>query len=289
MMRGTRKKKSGYRLTGSVLSIAAVLLIASGCDVENVPGNAPPTVREVSLASGPQNGETYGVNETIRVDVIFDQPVMVTGTPRLALGVGTVSRAVDMADAWDRGIAFIYVVQAGDLDSDGISIAADALTLNGGTIRDDGGNAAVLGLGKHTIINAAGHKVDGDPPTVRTMWLPYGPHKGDTYGEGEVIGIDVVFSERIVVTGTPRLALTIGSVTRLVDMAFVFGTTDGIRFNYVVQADDRDGDGISVGSNALTLNGGTIRDADETAVALDLGEHAITNDGRHKVDGSIKR
>ena len=261
-----------------------------------------------------------------------------------------------MADAWDRGIAFIYVVQAGDLDSDGISIAADALTLNGGTIRDDGGNAAVLGLGKHTIINAAGHKVDGDPPTVRTMWLPYGPHKGDTYGEGEVIGIDVVFSERIVVTGTPRLALTIGSVTRLVDMAFVFGnregnhptgvswvsvnshpvsgdtyalgetievdvgfsrpvtvtgtprlaltvgsvtrlvdmafvfgTTDGIRFNYVVQADDRDGDGISVGSNALTLNGGTIRDADETAVALDLGEHAITNDGRHKVDGSIKR
>lgn len=59
-----------YRLTGSVLSIAAVLLIASGCDVENVPGNAPPTVREVSLASGPQNGETYGVNETIRVDVI---------------------------------------------------------------------------------------------------------------------------------------------------------------------------------------------------------------------------
>ena len=72
-------------------------------------------------------------------------------------------------------------------------------------------------------------------------------------------------------------------------MAFVFGTTDGIRFNYVVQADDRDGDGISVGSNALTLNGGTIRDADETAVALDLGEHAITNAGRHKVDGSIKR
>ena len=55
----------------------------------------------------------------------------VTGTPRLALGVGTVARAVDMAHAWDRGIAFIYVVQAGDLDSDGISIAADALTLNG--------------------------------------------------------------------------------------------------------------------------------------------------------------
>ena len=35
---------------------------------------------------------------------------------------------------------FEYVVQAEDSDADGISIAADALRLNGGTIRDRSGN-----------------------------------------------------------------------------------------------------------------------------------------------------
>ena len=190
-----------------------------------------------------------------------------------------------------EGIKFNYVVQADDRDGDGISIVSNALTLNGGTIRESA-NAAVLDLGEHAISNDSRYKVDGSinhPTGVSWVSVNSRPMSGDTYGLGETIEIDVDFSRPVTVTGTPRLALTIGSVTRLVDMAFVFGTTDGIRFNYVVQADDRDGDGISVGSNALTLNGGTIRDADETAVALDLGEHAITNDGRHKVDGSIKR
>ena len=56
---------------------------------------------------------------------------------------------------------FSYVVQSGDTDADGISIAADALTLNGGSIRSAGGTDAELDLGGHAIVNAADHKVDG--------------------------------------------------------------------------------------------------------------------------------
>ena len=70
-------------------------------------------------------------------------------------------------------------------------------------------------------------------------------------------------------------------------MDFVFGSRKGMKFSYVVQEGDRDVDGISVGPNALTLNGDTVRDADGWSVDLDLGEHAITDDVRHKVDGSV--
>lgn len=62
-----------------------------------------------------------------------------------------------------------------------------------------------------------------------------------------------------------------------------------VLFDYEVQAEDRDSDGISVAADALTLNGGTIHDAEGSAADLNLGEHAISNDDRHKVDGSITR
>ena len=52
-------------------------------------------------------------------------------------------------------------MQVGDTDLDGIGIAADALTLNGGTIRNRDGTDADLNLGNHTITNAVQHKLQG--------------------------------------------------------------------------------------------------------------------------------
>ena len=56
---------------------------------------------------------------------------------------------------------FLYAVQSADRDTDGISIAADALNLNGGSIRNAVGTEAELDLGGHALVNAADHKVDG--------------------------------------------------------------------------------------------------------------------------------
>ena len=47
----------------------------------------------VEVVSGPGlDGDTYGAGEEIRIEVTFDQPVVVTGDPELALGVGGESR-----------------------------------------------------------------------------------------------------------------------------------------------------------------------------------------------------
>ena len=54
-----------------------------------------------------------------------------------------------------RLLYFDYIVKATDKDTDGITVAADALTLNGGTIRSQGGTNAALSLGSHAFTNNA--------------------------------------------------------------------------------------------------------------------------------------
>lgn len=89
---------------------------------------------------------------TIRYWVRFGKRVTVTGTPKLALDIGGVKRAASYHSASsfnsDRGahLQFRYDVQAADSDGDGIDVTANALTLNGGTIRGADGVDADLRL-----------------------------------------------------------------------------------------------------------------------------------------------
>ena len=76
-------------------------------------------------------------------------------------------------------------------------------------------------------------------------------------------------------TGAPKLALTIGGRTR--QAAAAAGTGNAwVRFSYTVAAADADADGLGVAAGALTLDGGTIRDADGQDAVLALGSHART-------------
>ena len=253
-----------------------------------------PSVSDVIVWSEPYDGDTYGVGELISVSIDFTEPITVTGSPLLTLTIGSLPRTAehfgfDNFTSFGR-IWFQYEVQAEDLDQDGVSIAADALHLNGATIRDGAGNDAELGLGDHAIVNDLDHKVDGSVDHVATVsgvriWSE--PHNGDTYAVGEMIGVGVAFTEPISVTGTPQLELTIGAATRSAELSHVWSTRIGFSLSYEVQADDLDADGISIAADALHLNGASIKDSTGNDAELDLGEHAISNDSRHKVDGSI--
>ncbi len=245
----------------------------------------------VAIASAPSSDSTYGRTERIEVEVSFTRPVDVTGTPQLALGIDTLTRQASYASgSGTNTLAFHYTVVAADADSTGISVGASALTLNSGTINDarDGSTAAGLGLGSHAIADAAAHKVDGSlgPPTVSGVSFEYDPHNA-TYERGEQIGVRVQFHRAVDVTGTPRLALGIGSATR--QASYVSGTgTTTLLFRYTVVQSDDDGNGISIGASALTLNGGTIRLSGAMVDALlDLGSHAVANEGFQRVDGSL--
>ena len=244
----------------------------------------PPRVAAIHFDSSPARGDTYELGETVEVVVTFDGGVESTGDPRVALTIGTQTRNATSSGWGSNSLYFSYTVQEGDRDEDGISIPANALVLTGGTITaPDGTTPADL---THAAVTAdGGSKVNGSlvaPPRVRDISFFYAG-RSDTYARGETIEVKVAFNRTVTVTGTPRVALTIGAKTR--HAVYSGSWREYADFSYVVQEDDRDDDGISIPANSLVLNGGTITAADGTTDA-DLTHAPVGPQRDMKVDGS---
>ena len=271
--------------TEAVLTHAAVAP-ESGSKV-NGSDVTPPRVTNIYFAYSPARGDTYELGETVEVDVEFDRAVTVTGNPLVALTIGTETRHATMAGWGSDALHFDYTVQAGDRDEDGISIPANALVLNGGTITAaDGTTDADLAHGR--VAAEGGRKVNGSlasPPVVKSIYFSSSPGRGDTYELGETIDVLVEFDRAVTVAGSPQVTLIIGTQTR--QAAYSTSWEDGryTHFSYVVQEGDRDEDGISIPANALDLNGGTITAA-AGATDADLTHATVAPERARKVDGS---
>ena len=245
-------------------------------------------VSGVSITSTPASGDTYRLGEQIDVTVTFNRTVNVVttgGTPRLALTVGLNTRQADYTSGTGtRSLVFRYTTASGDVDEDGIGVAAGALTLNSGAINDarDATVAATLGLGTHAISAAADHKV-ATPPVISSIFTS--SPVGSAFERGERIEVTVNFNRAVDVTGTPQFALTIGTETRQADYVSGTGTT-ALVFRYTVVQADSDPDGISIPSNALTLNGGSIRAVTADRTDASLGLSGISNQAGRNVDGT---
>jgi hypothetical protein len=84
------------------------------------------------------------LSASIPLTVNLDDTVVVTGTPRLQLDIGGVTRyAPYVSGSGTNALSFAYPVVAPDFDRDGITLVSP-LDLNGGTIRDVNGNNANL-------------------------------------------------------------------------------------------------------------------------------------------------
>ena len=260
-----------------------------------------PTVSGVAITSTPNIGDTYNSNPfwPISVEVSFSEAVTVTGAPQLALTIGAQTRQADYASGSGAStLRFNYSVQFSDVDADGVSIAANALTLNGGTIRSAGGVNASLGLGSHAVSNASGHKVEGRISFTISSRPQDG---GDTYSVNEAVFVIVRLGQPVQFSpatpgecGRVRLALTIGSSTRQVEHIFpvcpqTFNAfaRQALRFRYEVQSGDVDADGISIAANALTVTGGTLQYDNGAPAHLNFGTHAVANDAGRKVNGGV--
>ena len=130
------------------------------------PGDDPaaggPRVGTVALTSDPGPDAVYALGDEIEAAVRFDRSVTVSGAPGLALTVGGAPRPMRHRGGSGDALTFAYTVAEGDLDADGVSIAADSLS---GTIGDGAGEAAVL---THAAVAAdAGHRVDGVRPVLQ--------------------------------------------------------------------------------------------------------------------------
>ena len=178
---------------------------------------APPKVTYIALVSSPATGDTYELGEEVSVMVEFDRAVAAAGSPQVGLTIGTQTRHATLTGWGRQSLYFSYTVQASDRDEDGVSIAANALTLNGATIKAAEG-AAAADLTHEALAAQPGSKVNGSlvgpPPTVEEISFVSSPAEGDTYGLGETVKVGVEFNRAVTATGSPRMALNIGTQTR---------------------------------------------------------------------------
>ena len=231
----------------------------------------------ISITSTPGENSTYQANEKIRVQVTFSESVNITGTPQMTLKIGTKNKnATYTSGAGTTALVFAYTVKSGDADTDGISIDANQLS---GTIKDIAGNNATL---THNLLSTqASHKVDGTTssnPSISSVSLTStGP-----YLAGDNIEVTISASEAITVTGTPFLRVTVGSTDKTANYNRGSGSA-ALVFRYTVVTGDTDTNGVAVKANALTLNSGTLKDADNNP--LDSLNHGAVNGGTpHIVD-----
>ena len=163
----------------------------------------------------------------------------------------------------------------------GVQVAGNTWSLNLNTATPVVGTWAALVDGTYDVtakvVDATGNettdasqdelKVDTVAPSVVAV-TSTALDSPPAYGIGKVILIDVELTEDVVVTGTPALQLNAGTGARA-----IYDTQPAaniLRFKYMVGSGDATTDLDYATSSALTLNGGTIRDAARNDAVLNL-------------------
>ena len=135
---------------------------------------AGPAVTGIAITSTvPSNQDgKYKIGDAIAVTLTFDEIIVVTGTPKLEITVGSAGKSASCARKGNSGddrkrLECTYTVAEGDADANGIGVATGKLTLPttpAASIKDGSNRDATFGY--TAIADSAGHKVDGVKPTV---------------------------------------------------------------------------------------------------------------------------
>ena len=139
----------------------------SGADAKVV-DNRTPSVKGLPVFAGAAGA--YAIGDRIAVEVEFTQAVSVTmgsSRPEVAVEIGANTRkARYVSGSGNARLRFEYAVVAGDADTNGIAIPANALaTPSGSAIRTSVGNRVVQ-LAHDAVGTDAARTVDGVRPTA---------------------------------------------------------------------------------------------------------------------------
>ena len=126
---------------------------------------------------------------------------------------------------------------------------------------------------------------DAVSPTVSSVALT--ADNESTYAAlnaGDKVIITVTMDEDTAVNtegGTPRIALNIGGTTVYANYSGGSGTRQ-LTFEYTILDGQNDSNGISIASNSIEANGGTLKDA--AGNSANLTHSAVADNGSYKVD-----
>jgi hypothetical protein len=246
---------NGGIISGAVNGVTADLNITdalASLDTSNVfiDAKEPQIIAFTSPAD-----QNYATGMDIDFIVSYDEPVTVSGSPRIAMDIGGVTRYATYSVGSGTGdLTFRYTVDAADLDDNGIVLPSTLIELNAGTIQDGVLLNADLDFTPYAP-DTSGIKVNYDPPLITSVDPPVFQY----YNEGDVLGFTVNTNVAINVNGgTPRIQLDIGGQTQYATLKSGNGTT-ALYFDLTLPIGLEDHDGILMIS-PIDLNGSTMRD-----------------------------
>ncbi len=241
-----------------------------------------PTVSSVGVPSG----ATYAAGQNLDFTVNFSEPITIVTTggipyiPIMLNSGGTVNASYQSGTGTST-LVFRYTIISGNVDNDGVTVGL-AITANGGTLKDAGGNSATLTL--NNTGSTTNVLVDAIAPNITSV---SSTTTNGTYKVADVIAVTVIFSKAVFVTGTPTLSLNSGGTASYSSGSS--GTT--LTFNYTVNSGNISADLDYSAINSLSLSGGTIKDAPGNNAAIILpavgGASSLGGQKNIVVDGIV--
>jgi ELWxxDGT repeat protein len=215
-------------------------------------------VPSVSAVLSPDAGEDFKAGGVVTIGLLMNEPVKVTGTPKLLLNDGGFASYTSGSNS--DLLTFTYKVLAGQNTSSGAALQITSASLNGGTIKMSGGTAAA-DLSAAAGVNL-GVIIDTTVPTVSS--ISAAPTSGGTVGLGGTVAIELQLSEAVVVSGTPTLKLSDGGTAVYVSGGSSNPASGSLEFDYTVGSGQNTPD-LTISSLSL-LGGASITDSAGNAV-----------------------
>lgn len=229
--------------------------------------------------------DTLVTGDTLTLTLTFPFIVTVGGTPGLDLTIGSTSRsATYTSGTGTKTLTFIYTIVGADNDTDGVTV--NSLSLNGGTLTFSNNGVTTNCATTLTAKTFSSVLVDNTAPTITAFTqanLPGFYHVGDT------LSFLMTFSEKVYVTGTPRIqvAFTTGGN---VYATYAGGTgTTSLSFTYTIANSVADSNGYAF-TSPIELNSGTILDGAANVSSLDYSAYtaaAATASANMDFDGRL--
>lgn len=195
----------------------------------------------------------YRAGDVLRVKLEWSEPIQLSGgVPAVEAKIGSEIRTMNYVaeESLNGEMVFTYTIQDGDEDLDGVTF--EGLKLQGSSVKDHAGNAAILFL---EMNYSNGIQVDARGPVIDNVSLP----QNGSYKAGDILTFTLNMSEPYVLQGTPSLGMIVDGEARTAAFDSLASTSTSLVFTYTVDADENDTDGIEIG--AVQVDGVDISDA----------------------------
>ena len=136
-------------------------------------------------------------SDTISLTVVFDEPVLITGTPRLPLNItksnGSIAYATYVSGSGTSTPTFVYTVEDGDITG-AVDLKTDGtgLDLNGGTINDTATNTADVLFATNSATLSTLIEVRATDPGLSVELTSDNTEDPTAVKEGQVITVSIL-------------------------------------------------------------------------------------------------